>query len=225
MKIRIVITIFLTIGIFTAKAQNSDSAQIASIFNQYKYAIQNNDGAKAFDLIDSNTINWYSDILELIKSADSSVVSNLTLNDKLTVLVSRQAISHDSLINFSARELFEYSINNSNGTSKSVSAVQLGIIQIENDVAEAKIQATPQGDSIKMIFRFQDDSWKFDLTSIFDASIELQKTMIADIGISENEYALYVLEQFSGVKPPNEVWFPIEGSKSNVNSKPLMKQL
>lgn len=208
MKIRVVITILLATIVSVAKAQNKDSALVTSVFDQYKNAVQTNDGAKAYHFIDSNTVHWYAEILELIKTADSSTVSNLNLNDKLTVLVSRQAISPDLLNNFSTREFIEYSLNKSKGTMNSGSAVRLGPIEIDNGVAKAKVQATPQGDSIVMIFRFQDNSWKLDLTSIFDSSSLLIKKMISDISISEDKYALYVLEQFSGIKSSNEVWYP-----------------
>lgn len=210
MKIRIVISILLAMIVSNTKAQNKDSAIVASVFNQYKNAVQTNDGALAYNLIDSNTVNWYADMLELVKTADSSTVSKLNLNDKLMVLVSRQTINHDSLNKFNTRNFFEYSINKSKGTINSGSAVQLGAIEIDNGIAKAKVQATPQGDSIVMIFRYQDNSWKYDLTSIFDSTSQLLKKMIINIGISENEYALYVLEQISGIKPPNEVWSPIK---------------
>lgn len=186
--------------------QTNDSIEIVKTFDRYKKAIQTRNGVEVYRLLDKNTIEWYSFILEKIKYADSIEVSDLSLNDKMTVLSTRLMISKDSISKFDGRTFCIYVTNNAILGNSSDLSLKLQRVFVSGDKAKAPVVATPEGDIIEFEFNKENGSWKFNLSSVFKAEDLLLKKYLSDENLHENDYALYILEAISDKKPTNVLW-------------------
>ena len=90
--------------------QTSEENLVKNSFDKYKTAILKDKGEEAVQFVDSRTIKYYSDILELVKSADSSKVETLTILDKLMVFSIRHRTSKQNILSFNGKSLLVYAI-------------------------------------------------------------------------------------------------------------------
>ncbi len=186
--------------------QTNDSIEIVKTFDLYKKAIQTRNGAEVYHLLDKNTIEWYSFILEKIKYADSMEVSNLSLNDKMTVLSTRLMINKDSIFQFDGKTFCIYVTNNAILGNSSDLSLKLQAVFVSGDKAKTPVVATSEGDIIEFEFNKENGSWKFNLSSVFKAEDLFLKKYLSNDNLSENDYALYILEVISDKKPTNVLW-------------------
>ena len=70
-KIKILGVLFLLVTGQLTYGQKSEEKLVKKSFDNYKTSILNDKGEKAVKYIDSRTIKYYSEILELVKTADS----------------------------------------------------------------------------------------------------------------------------------------------------------
>lgn len=75
--ITLTLLIFLAINCYS----QSDKALILKSFENYKNAILTDKGKLAADFVDSRTINYYSTILDKVKTADSLEVDSMGIID------------------------------------------------------------------------------------------------------------------------------------------------
>ena len=73
----------ITISVF---GQESDEELVRKSFDSYSKSLLNNNAEDVIKFVDSRTIKYYSDILDLVKNADSTKVESLSLLDKMMVL-------------------------------------------------------------------------------------------------------------------------------------------
>lgn len=65
--------------------QHREEKLVQKSFDNYKTAILNDKGNEAVKYVDSRTIAYYEQMLELVKTADSSKIETLSILDKLIV--------------------------------------------------------------------------------------------------------------------------------------------
>ncbi|WP_300666254.1 hypothetical protein [Fluviicola sp.] len=207
------IKLILLTGMITfshhVNSQTTDSIEIVKTFDLYQKALLDKNGVEVYNLLDKNTAEWYSYILEKVKYADSTEVSNLSLNDKMTVLSTRLIINKDSILQFDGRTFCIYITNKSIAGPDSGSSVKLKTVSVKDQKAKALVVATPEGDLIEFEFNKEKGVWKFNLSAAFHAENVLLKKYLSENVLSENEYTLYALEILSGKKPTNTIWNPL----------------
>lgn len=191
----------------TSIAKN-DKQQIRACFTKYKTSILNDEGDAAITCLDSRTLQYYQDISDKARQADSTEISNLELMDKLMVLTMRHRTSKEDLLNFDGKQLLKYSIQEGMVGKNSVANNELGEIIVEEDFAKGQLVAS--GYETPFYFHFyKEGEWKLDITSIFDVGAETFKNAVKGSGMDENEYILTVLEMVAGEKPADNIWDPI----------------
>ena len=84
-ELKIIGILFLLLTGELTYGQKSEEKLVKKSFDNYKTSILNDKGEKAVKYVDSRTIKFYSDILELVKTADSTKVETLSILDKLMV--------------------------------------------------------------------------------------------------------------------------------------------
>jgi hypothetical protein len=198
------------ISFIFCQAQKNEGQAINKVFEKYKSAILNDKGEEAASYVDSRTIQYYSDILNLVKTADSSKVDSLTILDKLMVLAIRHRTSKADLLSFDGRKLLIYAINSGMVGKNSIADNTLGEVVIDKAFARAQIRNKGKTSPIYFHFYKEENNWKLDLTSIFSTSSVAFTKMISESGQSENAYLLYLLEIVSGKKPTKEIWEKVE---------------
>jgi len=205
----IALTLLLTWTVSTY-GQKSEEKLVRKSFDNYKSSILNDKGEEAVKYVDSRTIKYYSDILELVKTADSSKVGKLSILDKLMVFSIRHRTSKEDVLSFDGKTLFVFAIKSGMVGKNSVANSSIGDVTI--DSLFAKGQFIANGNKAPLYFHFykEEQLWKIDLTSLFPISTTAFKKMADDSGQNENEYLFSLLEMITGNKPNSQIWQPIK---------------
>jgi len=186
-----------------------DKEMIKQTFNNYKSAILNDKGEEAVNYVDSRTLKYYADILEVIKHADSSVINASSLIDKVTVLSVRHRATREEILSMDGTGLFVYAIKKGMVGKNSVMNNTIGDIKIDNGFAKGQLLVSGQPTEIYMHFYKEQDHWKIDLTSIFPIGNAAFKDMVEEDGRPENEFIFMILEYLTGKKPGLGIWQPL----------------
>lgn len=191
-------------------AQDTEQALIKEAFEQYKSAILSDKGEEAVEYVDRHTLQYYADVLDQTKQADSATLDSLNLLDKLMVLLIRHQSPREKILSLDGRGLFVYAVNNGMVGKSGVSNNSIGALTIQENFAEGQILNQGQETPFNFHFYKEEGNWKIDLTSIFSVSIAAFQQLIEESGQEENEYLLYILELVNGKKPSREVWHPVK---------------
>ena len=189
--------------------QKKEEKLVRQSFNNYKSAILNDKGEEAVKFVDSRTIKYYSDILDLIKNADSTKVETLSILNKLMIFSIRHLTSREDILSFDGKSLLVYAIKNGMVGKNSVASNSIGYVTIDNSFAKGQFITNGQKTPFDFHFYKEENQWRIDITSLFTISITALKKIVDDSGLNENEYLFSLLEMMTGNKPNNEIWEPI----------------
>lgn len=192
-----------------ANGQKNEEDLVKKSFQSYKQAILNDKGEEAVKYVDSRTIKYYSEILDLVKTADSTKVETLSILDRLMIFVIRFRTSKEEVLSFDGNSLLIYAIKSGMVGKNSVAANSIGEVSIEKDFAKGQLLVNGQKAPFYFHFYKENEQWKVDLTSIFPISTKALKKMAEDSEQDENEYLFSLLEMITGNQPGKEVWEPI----------------
>ncbi|HOX83192.1 MAG TPA: hypothetical protein PLJ60_19740 [Chryseolinea sp.] len=210
MKQKLIALILLLTLTGLTYAQKSEEKLVRKSFDSYKSAILNDKGEEAVKYVDSRTIKYYSDILELVKTADSTEVETLSILDKLMVFSIRHRTPREDVLSFDGEALLVYAIKNGMVGKNSVANNSIGDVTIDNSFAKGQFIAN--GNKAPLYFHFYKESeqWKIDLTSLFPISTTAFKKMADESGKNENEFLFSVLEIITNKKPGSQIWNPVK---------------
>jgi hypothetical protein len=203
-----ILTLF-ALTFFTAgyvHAQGNDENLVRKAFENYKSAILNENGEEAFKYINSGTANYYTYIIDLIKTADSTKIDSLSLLDKITVFSVRHRASKEEIIGMDGKSVFVYAIENGMIGKNSVENNKIGGIAINNEFATGQLIVNGQKTPFNFHFYKEMNEWKVDLTSIFPVTEKAFKQVVAASGEKENDYIFNLLDLLTGKKPGSEIW-------------------
>lgn len=193
-----------------AISQTTSENEVKATFSNYKSAILNQKGEEAVNWVDSRTLKYYGDMLEVSKKADSLELDKLSILDKMMVLAIKHRTPTTDILSFDGKQMLAYAVKNGMVGKNSVANTEIGEIKIEGDFAQG--QMINNGNEAPFYFHFykENDSWKLDLTSLFSISAVTLNKVVADSGQPENEFIMYILEMVSGKKVSNAVWHPLQ---------------
>ncbi|MCL2328529.1 MAG: hypothetical protein FWC39_08470 [Bacteroidetes bacterium] len=208
-KIKTFGILFLLIIGQSACGQKGEEKLVIKTFENYKAAILNDKGEDAIKFIDSRTIKYYSDMLELVKTADSTKIETLSILDKLMVFTIRHQTSQEDILSFDGKSLLIYAIESGMVGKNSVANNSIGEVTINNNFAKGQFITNKQKTPFYFHFYKEDNQWKIDLTSIFPVSVAAFEQVANESEMNQNEYLFLLLEMISGTKPRSEIWQPI----------------
>ena len=210
MKNILAVLISTSFVVSICSGQTVDQKLVKQSFNNYKSAILNDKGNEAAGFVDSRTIRYYSDILTLVKNADSLQVDSLSVTDKLMVFSIRCRTSREDILSFDGKKLLAYAVNSGMVGKNSVADNSIGNVTIDKDFAKG--QLVVKGKAAPLYFHFyrEEEQWKIDLTSIFPITTKLFQGMADESGQNTNDYLLSLLEIITGKKPGQEIWQPVK---------------
>ena len=209
MKKHILFFIFISLGTF-AFTQKGEEKLVRECFEKYRTDLLNDDGVAAAEDVDSRTIKYYSELIELTKTADSTKIETLSVMDKMMVLMLRLKVSKEDILSLSGKDLFIYAVNKGMVGKGSVANNTIGEIKINKDFASAQFIA--KGAPTEMYFEFhkENGTWKLDITSLFPLAIMVFDKLIEYSGKSENEFLLPLVEAATSKKITPEIWLPLK---------------
>ena len=208
-KILPVLTFFFALTI-SAFGQKNEEELVRKAFDSYKSAILNDKGEEAVKFVDSRTIKYYNNVVDLVKNADSSKVETLSILDKLMVFSIRHRTSKEDILSFDGKTLLIYAIKSGMVGKNSVANNSIGEVTIDGNFAKGQFVVNGQKAPFYLHFYKEEQQWKMDLTSLFTVSTSAFKKMADDSGQNENEYLFDLLEIITGKKPGPGIWQPIK---------------
>ncbi len=204
---KIISLLFVCSLFISVFAQKGEEKLVRKTFENYKMALQKGQGKVAVQFVDSKTIAYYSNILDLIKTADSAKVETLSILDKLIVFSVRHRVPEEEILNFDAKSFIAYAINT--GMIGKVAQLSIGEVIITNDTAKGQFIVHKQEIPLYFNFYKENEQWKMDLTSLFPMSSMTFEKLVKESELAENEYLFSLLEMLTGTKPDNTIWQPI----------------
>lgn len=189
-----------------AFAQKSEEKLVKKAFDSYKTSILNDKGEEAVKYVDSRTVKYYGDILELVKSADSAKIETLSILDKLMVFTIRHRTSKEDIRSFNGEKLLVYAIKSGMVGKNSVANNSIGDVTVDGSFAKGQLIANGQAAPFYFNFYKEEQQWKVDLTALFPVSTNAFKKVAAESGQPENEFLFTILESLTGRKPGKEIW-------------------
>lgn len=186
--------------------QKKEQKLIKTAFKNYKSAILNDKGEEAINYVDSRTIAYYSDILELVKNADSIQINSLSFLDKVMVFSIRHRVKKEDILSFDGKSLFIYAIKSGMIGKESILNSSIGEVKLLNDFGKGQFLLNEQETPLYFHFYKESGKWKIDLTSIFPFSNIAFKQLVAESGQNETDYIFSLLEILTGNKPGSEIW-------------------
>jgi hypothetical protein len=203
----ILIIMFFFILTNLVVAQENDVELIRKNFDSYKAFLYNSNGVEAANLVDSHTIKYYSNIIELVKDADSLKVESLPLLDKIMVLIVRQKVSAENILKFDGTALLIHAINNGMINKKSEGSFTIGDITVENNFAKTQIIFNGVKSPYFLNFYKESGQWKYDLTSSFPISLPAIEKLTNEIG--ERGFINLMLSYGNRENANQNVWMPV----------------
>lgn len=196
------------VSVLNDKEEEDEEQQVRNAFENYKAAMQNHDGEKAVKFVDSRTIQYYDDMLELIKTADSAKMETLSILDKSLVFTIRHEVPKEGILSFDGKSLFAYEVKNERVRLKNAADYSISEITINENFAKGQL-ITKRGTPIDFHFYKEGGQWKINLTSMFPILKMGLKMAAAFVGQEENEFLFSSLEMTTGKKPGPEIWEPM----------------
>ncbi len=207
-------TYFILLALFFLAACSSEPSEaplVLDSFNNYKASILTDKGEEAIKFVDSRTLKYYTNILDKVKTADSTAVAGLPILDKLMVLTIRHKTPKEEILAFDGKGLLLYAIEKGMISKNSVSETTIENITVDGNFAKG--QFVSKGKKAPIFFHFykEDGNWKVDLTSILNSSAAAFTKMMKDSGQEENAFFMSLMEMMSGQKPRSDIWQPVQG--------------
>jgi hypothetical protein len=207
MKIKTLLLLLAVLNSFSmAFAQPTEEKAVRETFNAYKAAILADKSEDAVNAVDSRTLKYYTDMLELTKTADSNTIESRPLIDKLMILILRHRATKDELLAMKGHDAFVFAIKNGMVSKGGVVNTAIGKVTLSN--LFAKGEALVEGKPTPLFFEFhkENNQWKIDLTSLFPIANTAFRQMVEDSGEKENDFLFTVLTNLTGKTPDPGIW-------------------
>jgi hypothetical protein len=202
--------ILCVILVFVSCKHANDQEEITKSFLNYKAYMANNLGEKAVKLTDSNTINYFSELLYLVKNADSNTVERLRFDQKLSVLLTRHMATREKILNMDGRSLFIFIVQTSPGRNDDDNDEKLDLISISKNVARCQIIDSNAEKGLVLEFRKEYGVWKIDIPAMYAATNNVWKEEFKSTGRTEKELISTILMTKTDIPPDNSIWQPVK---------------
>ncbi len=194
--------------------ENLDQQIVRENFNAYKYALLNDLGREASELVSARTLAYYDEILALALHGSESQIKALPAFDKLVVLTIRHNIPGSKLTTLSAREVFAYGIREEWISKNKIAPFGLGEIGVYGSYATANVVRGDQNTDRYLEFRKENDIWRINLLPLIEESKLAFTTNVARSQQDENTIIVSMLETMSGNKVDKNIWQPVIRSQT-----------
>jgi hypothetical protein len=191
--------------------QSGEESYVIESFIQYKAAILNNQGAKAVEFLDEQTVEYFGRILRQVWSADKESLGGESFVNRLMVLLLRHMTPAQVLLEMDAQALLVHAIDNGWVGKTDLEGQTVRDVSIKGNFARAALYQDDQATGLSFYFFKEDGRWKLDLVSLMQISNQALKEMAAQSGLeSEDAFILSIIESLSGRKVPSDIYKPLK---------------
>lgn len=193
--------------------------QVREVFDAYKRALVEGDGARAAELIDASTFDDFERLRRLALEGDEESVRSRPFVDRLLVVSMRHVLSAAELHSLTFQQLIETAFTQGWVQPSTVSGLEMGEPTIEGEVAVAEPvraaqsaaeapepPATTPPAELRYRFVCEQGAWRFQFGSLVQQLNSLVSELTAQLGTEEDALIFALVEAFSGRKVLPEVW-------------------
>jgi len=173
-----------------------DEDLIRDVFERYRKALLDADGAAALGAVDEATVEWYDAVLADALRVGRADLDERSLTQRFTILRLRIAFNRSELAAKSGREILAHAVREGWIGRSGVERAELGRLRVDGERAGATIQGGP--DSVDaFVFTRKDGRWRVSIVEsmvLAEAAFERMRTQS---GLSEEEFLLQLLSRVS----------------------------
>lgn len=125
------------------------------------------------------------------------------------VLILRHNVARQELIKMDGTQLLTYAYKNGLLDAAALADARIGNIEITGATAKAEYIKNKKATGVFIGFNKEPDGWKLDITSLFKISSYALNQLIANSGLSENDFIIKVAERTKGTRADETIWEPL----------------
>ncbi len=187
--------------------ESVDQQAVRQIFSAYKYALLNDLGPEAADLISEKTLRHYDQLRQLALSADANELKELPSFNRLVVLAIRHNVAAAALRKMQGKDIFAHGVKNQWVAKDSVAPFELGNINIYGNYAGGDISFSGSSARSQLEFRKENGVWRLNLMPLLER-VGRDRSAQLNSNQDENKAILGIIEQMSGRKVDAGIWTP-----------------
>lgn len=191
------------------QATNEPPQAIQESFEDYQAAILARDPSGT-ELLSEATIGYYDHLIDLIKNADRTTLEAAPLADRIVVLMTRSTYPHEELLAMDGEGLVREAIVRGE-IGDNVANLSLGKTDLKEDVALIQVLQNGQEIPVEFTFLKEDGVWKMDLVSLLPGVTFAMESVLAQSGLSEEEFIIKTIKATRGEETPTEdMWAALQ---------------
>jgi len=187
--------------------ENIDQQAVRQIFGAYKYALLNDLGPEAADLVSEKTLRHYDQLRQLALAGDTNELRELPSFNRLVVLAIRHNVAAATLRKMQGKDIFSYGVKNQWVAKDSVAPFELGNINIYGNYAGGDISIGGSSTGSQLEFRKESGVWRLNLMPLLER-VSRDRSAQLNSNQDENKAILGIIEQMSGRKVDAGIWTP-----------------
>lgn len=187
--------------------ESIDQQAVRQIFSAYKYALLNDLGPEAADLVSEKTLRHYDQLRQLALAGDANELKELPSFNRLVVLAIRHNVAAPALRKMQGKDIFSYGVKNQWVAKDSVAPFELGNINIYGNYAGGDISFSGSSTNSQLEFRKENGVWRLNLMPLLER-VGRERSAQLNSNQDENKAILNIIEQMSGRKVDAGIWTP-----------------
>lgn len=205
-----------------AMDESLDQQAVRQNFNAYKYALLNDLGAEAADLVSEKTLRHYDQLRQLALTGEMAELKELPSFNRLVVLAIRHNVPVATMRKMQGKDIFAYGVKNQWVAKDSVAPFELGAINVYGNYASGGVLHGGNPGNSYLEFRKENDVWRINLLPLLER-ITRERSAQLNSYQDENKAIVGIIEQMSGRKVDPNIWTPLGKEPSKDPAKDAAK--
>lgn len=201
--------LLLLLSLASCFDRKQEEKEIAATLENYRMAYSNNMGKECGKYIDSATISFYDNLLTFVKTADSTEIEQLRMDQKLAVLLTRHTMTAALIEKLNGLTLFEQLVQQGEG-GRLGETLNYNFLIVTPTHAEVQMIDSTGKPCLKLAFDKENNVWKINLAYV---SGQIGKAaweqLVKESGKTEHEFLYTALEAANHKKPTDSIWHPL----------------
>lgn len=203
---------------------SSDQRSVRQSFEAYKYALLNNLGKEAADLISTKTIQHYEQLRTWTLTASSKELKSIDPFDRLAVLALRHNIPPALLPVMSAKDIFGYGVKEDWVAKSTVAPYEIGTINVYGDYAVTNLLYWDQSTDGFIEFHKEGGIWRLNILPLLEKTRHQFVARLNSLNVNENKEIISIIESMSGRNVGDKIWTAPQPKRIAPKKKKLKKK-
>jgi len=190
--------------------ESSTLSKLEKTYKGFMTACDENNGTKAIQFLDHNSMVFFELMLNDLWYADSIALEKLPLSERHTILLLRQTVSQEKLISFTPRTLAIYALGEITPGSYVREGYTLGDLREVNSKAYARLIMREYHLDPEFEFTKEKGHWKLSLIPFLKDAETRLPARFKKANTTDKDFILFLLESYSDKPISPEIWNPVK---------------